>query len=155
MGSTENEARRPRLGRWVILVPAAVLVLWVSLAIWLAVSVEQGRDVTASEANDRIHQAFHLPATASHVNFSTNVRASRATFDISEANLTRWCKEDGWTLEPLRHDGQSAFTEMQDDGKWLPTHVMEHGLEFRKFEGAFSGVYDPALGRAYVLYVGN
>lgn len=154
MGSTESEARRPRLGRWVILVPAAVFLLWVSLAIWLAVSVEHGRDATASEANDRIHQAFHLPATASHVNFSTNVRASRATFAISEDDLARWCKKEGWTLEPLRNT-PSAFTEMQDNGKWLPTHVVEHGLEFRKFEGAFSGVYDPSLGRAYVLYVGN
>ncbi|MFO0901075.1 MAG: hypothetical protein U0836_26915 [Pirellulales bacterium] len=132
-----------------------MVVLWVLFAIWLAISVEQGRDVTASEANDRIHQAFHLPATASHVNFSTNVRASRVTFAISEADLARWCREDGWTLVPLGNESRPGFIEMQGDGKWLCKRVVEQGLEFRKFDGAFWGVYDPSLGRAYVLFVGD
>jgi len=126
----------------------------VAIAIRLSISWDYGRHVTASEANGRIHQAFHLPATASNVNYSTNVRASQVTFDISQADLARWCKDEGWLVQQPR-SGARVFMEMRDDNQWRGTHVVEHGLEFSKHGRSFTGLYDSDLGRACVLYVGD
>ena len=120
-------------------------------------SMRHAQGVSPQEANDQLHQAFHLPATAKNVNYSTRVKSSHVTLDLSLDDLRKWCAERKWSIHELPDDHSASFQELNARGYTEVTHLLSEGLEFGDRVGdlGFWGVYDSASGRASVSFTSN
>ncbi len=93
---------------------------------------------------------------ATDVWYVSSYRATRVEFDIDKPAFLDWCREQDWLPVPIRAEHPTTwYSDRKQDTIAITSGVRFATRNQQKPDLGFSGVYDAAAERAYVLYTGG
>lgn len=118
---------------------------------YLQLNGQSGASQTASTANHVFSSRVVLPASASDVNFYTDLCWIEADFAISEQAFLSWCEQHGWSQNPIDAKVGAVFipartSPIAEQGR---SRIFK-GYEYQTSSG--TGVYDVDRGRACISH---
>lgn len=136
-----------------ILLAAAVVASLLAIA-FSGLRTRSQYGVDAATANSKIHQRFEIPASATDVDFATNVRSSHADFAISQDVFLDWVNRHEWRLRSVSAEEPCWFAPV--DGAVEPYFFAE-GFTFDGMDGnvGYTGGFDAEKQRAWIVFGTN